>query len=37
MHASMTMYDGDVLCSVLDVKEQHHPTMLTQQHHFLLY
>ena len=33
----MTMDDGDGLCSSLDVIEQHKPTMLTQQRHFLLY
>ena len=26
----MTVDDGDGLCSTLDVKEQHQPTMLTQ-------
>ena len=37
MHGSMTMDDGDVLCSSLDIIDQHQPAMLTQQHHFLLY
>ena len=36
MLVSMTMDDGNGLCSSLDVIEQHQLSMLTQQCHFFL-